>query len=47
VSDLEKIALLSVAVPLLLLGIVGMARGYHLSLRVFKPRRKDNDDGQR
>ena len=42
-SDLEKIALAAILVPAVALGIVGMVRGYHLSLKVFRPRKDDHD----
>jgi predicted small integral membrane protein len=44
-SDSQLVVLVALLAPLVVLGAVAMVRGYHLSLKVFRPRRKDHPDG--
>lgn len=46
-SDSQLIVLAAVLAPLLVLGLVAMVRGYHLTVKLFRQERvrKDHADG--
>jgi hypothetical protein len=46
VSDVEALVLAAMLVPLVVLAIAAMVRGYHVKFKMYRPR-KDDDDGQR
>jgi hypothetical protein len=46
VKDIEAVVLAAVLVPLVVLGIAAMVRGYHVKFMMYRPG-KDDTDGQR
>jgi hypothetical protein len=46
VSDTELVVLFAVLAPVAVVAVIAMVRGYHLTVKLFRPR-KDEADGQR
>jgi hypothetical protein len=46
VTDTELIVLFAVLAPVAVVAVIAMVRGYHLTVKLFRPRKEDTD-GQR
>jgi len=46
VTDVEALVLAAVLVPLVVVAVAAMVRGYHVKFKMYRPR-KDDTDGQR
>lgn len=45
-SDTEKLVLVALALPLVVVALAAMVRGYHVKFKMYRPG-KDDHDGQR